>query len=240
VELAALAAGIDASGQVREELGIEGTASEGRAEVARVNAGEMRAEASGDHLASEFGGGDAERGAPDGEDGLESGAGEFVDAVGADIFEEEVSEGYAVEAFSDGSGADLSHARFVVSVRAGEREIYLPEGQSDGGGLLVKQLFAVAVDGDAAKFFVDGGEECDDLVLRLLAEKVKSPGAVLSTAPTEEDALWLAVCCGPLHGIPLPRTFFGKVLLRKVLGADQSCIWSDWWLTVELFLWLLF
>ncbi len=143
VELAALAAGVDAGGQVGEELGVEGAASEGWAEVARINAGKTRADACGEHLAGEFSGGDAEVRRPDGEDGLESGAGEFVDAVGANVFEEEVSEGDAVEAFGDGSGADGSHARFVVGVRAGEGKVNLPERQSDGGGLLVEQLLAM-------------------------------------------------------------------------------------------------
>jgi hypothetical protein len=44
VELAALAAGVDLGGQVGEEGGVEGAAGEGRAERARVNAGEMRAQ----------------------------------------------------------------------------------------------------------------------------------------------------------------------------------------------------
>jgi hypothetical protein len=204
VELAAFATGIDSGGKVGKELGIKGAAGEGRAEVARVNAGEMRAEACGDHLAGEFGGGDAEVRRPDGEDGFEAGAGEFVDAVGADVFKEEVSEGDAVEAFGDGSGADGSHARFVVGVRAGEGEIDFPERESDGSGLLVEELLAVAVDSDATKFLIDGGEECDDLVLGLLAQKVERPGAIFTSAPTEEDALWLAVCGVRLHGTPPP------------------------------------
>ena len=86
------------------------------------------------------------------------------DAVGADVFEEEIAEGDAVEAFGDGAGADLGHAGLVVGVGAGEGQVDLPEGQAGGGGLLVEQLLAEAVDGDAAELLVEGGEQGDDLV----------------------------------------------------------------------------
>ena len=135
VELAALAAGIDRGREIGEELGVEGAAGEGGVKVAGVNAGEMRAEAGGEHLARELGGRDAERGAPDGEDGLEAGAGQAGDAVGADVLEEEVAEGDAVEAFGGGAGADGGHAGLVIGVGAGEGEVDLPEGEADGFGL---------------------------------------------------------------------------------------------------------
>ena len=209
VELSAFAAGVDRGGQIGEEFGVEGAAGEGGIEVARVNTGEMRAEACGDHLASEFGGGDAERRAPDGEDGFEAGSGEFLDAVSADVLEEEVAEGDSVEAFGGSAGADLGHPRLVVGVGAGEGKIDLPERQADGSGLPVEKFFAEAVDGDAAELLVEGGEEGDDLVLRLPAEEMEGPGAVFSAAPTEQDALWggtgLAILDRRRHWLtPLP------------------------------------
>ncbi len=51
VELASLAAGVDAVWKVGEEVAVEGAAGEGGVEDAWVNAGEMRAQAGGDHLA---------------------------------------------------------------------------------------------------------------------------------------------------------------------------------------------
>jgi hypothetical protein len=135
----------------------------------------------------EFRGGDAEVRAPDGEDGFEAGPCESGDAVGADVLEEEVAEGDAVDALGDGAGEDVGHARLVVGVGAGEGQIDLPEGQPGGGGLLVEQLLAEAVDGDAAELLVDGGEQANDFILRLLAEQVEGPGAVLAAAPTKED-----------------------------------------------------
>ena len=125
VELAALAAGVDGWGKVGEELGVEGAAGEGGVEDTGVDAGEMGAEAGGKHLLGELGGGDAEVGGPDGEDGFEAGAGEFGDAVGADVLEEEVAEGDAADALGDGAGADLGHARFVFGVGAGEGKVDL-------------------------------------------------------------------------------------------------------------------
>src|SRR6266702_56303 len=189
VELAALATGIDFGRQVAEERRVEGAAGERRAEGARVDTGEMRAQAGCDHLAGEFGGGDAEIRTPDREDGFEAGSFEQADAVGANVLEEEVSEGDAVEAFGDSTGANGGHARLEVGVGAGEGQVDLPEGQTRGFGLPVEQLLAVAVDGDAAEFLVDRGEESDDLVLWLLAKEMKRPGAVFSSAPTKQDAL---------------------------------------------------
>jgi hypothetical protein len=189
VELAALAAGIDGCGQVGEQRGIEGATGEGCVEHARVDAGEVGAQAGGEHLLREFGGGDAEVRRPDGEDGFEAGVGELRDAVGANVLEEEVAEGDAVDALGDGAGEDLGHARLVVRVRAREGKVDLPERQAGGGGLLVKQLLAEAVDGDAAVLLVDGGEQANDFILGLPAEQVKGPGAVLAAAPTEEDGV---------------------------------------------------
>ena len=84
--------------------------------------------------------------------------------------------------------ADCCHAGFEVGVGTGEGEIDLPDGEAGGSGLLVEEGFAVAVDGDAAKVLVDGGEEADDLVLALLAEEMERPCAVFAAAPTEEDS----------------------------------------------------
>ena len=158
MELSAFAAGIDGFGKIGEQLLVEGAAGEGPIEDPGVDAGEVCAEPGGEHLACEFGGGDAEVRAPDGEDGFEAGGGELGDAVGADVGQKKVAEGDAADALSDGAGEDLGHARLVVGVGAGEGEADLPEGQPGGGGLLVEQLLAEAVDGDAAVFLVDGGE----------------------------------------------------------------------------------
>jgi hypothetical protein len=128
-----------------------------------------------------------------------------------------------VEPFGDGAVADLGHARLVVGVRAGEGQVDLPDGQADGGGLPVEEFLAKAVDGDAAEFFVDGGEQGDDLVLGLLAQEVKRPGAVLASAPTEQDALWgtaWPVVVYRLHPTPTPWYLGPKVSNRKDLSRD--------------------
>ena len=189
MELAELAAGIDLDGQVGEQAGIEDAAGERRAERARVNASEMRAQTCGDHLAGKFGSGDSQVRAPDWKYRLEARAGELFDAVGADVLEEEVAKGDSVKAFGGGASADLRHARLVVGVRAGEGKVDLPEWQADGGGLLVEELFAEAVDGDAAELLIDRGQEGNDLVLIFQPKQMQCPGAVFAAAPTEQDAL---------------------------------------------------
>ena len=92
MKLAALAAGVDRGGEVGEEFGGEFAAGEAAVEMPGIDAGEVRSEAAGDHLAGELIGGDL----PAGEDGFEAGGGKFGDAVGADVFEEEVAKRYAM------------------------------------------------------------------------------------------------------------------------------------------------
>ena len=208
VELAALAARIDCGGEVSEEHRVEDAAGEGRAEVARVNTGKTRAKPGGDHLAGKLGGGDAEVGAPDGEDRFESGSGEALDAIGADVFEEEVAKGDAVEAFRGGALADLGHARLVVGVGAGEGKIDLPEREPGSRSLLVEQLFSEAMNGDAAELLVDRGQQGDNFVLGLLAEEVKRPGAIFAAAPAEEDAAWRGSVLLTQSGHPSPPPIY--------------------------------
>jgi hypothetical protein len=53
------------------------------------------------------------------------------------------------------------------------------------------------------EFLVNGGDERDHFVPRLLAEEMKRPGAVLASAPTEQDSLrGGTVFCGFRHGTP--------------------------------------
>src|SRR6185437_9618792 len=176
VELAALAAGIDGRRKIGEELRIEGAAGEGCIEMPWVDAGEMRAQAGGDHLPGEFGGREAEVGAPDGKDGFEAGSGEPLDAVGADVFEEEIAESNAVQAFGGGASADGGHAGFVVGVGAGKGQVDFPHWKTGRFRLQIEQLFAETVHCDAAELLIDGCEECDNLVVRVLAKEVQRPG----------------------------------------------------------------
>ena len=187
MELATFAAGVNGGRQVAEEVGGEDAAGKAGVEVAGVNAGEVRTEPGGNHLVREFAGRDARGGAPDREDRFEAGAGELPDAVVADVFEEEIAEGDAVDSGGGGAGEDLGHLRLVLDVGAGKGEVDLPERKAGGGGLEVEKLFAKAVDGDPGEMPIDAGEQADDAELWLLTQLVEGPGAILAAAPTEQD-----------------------------------------------------
>ena len=61
------------------------------------------------------------------------------------------------------------------------------------------------MDGDAAELLIEGGEEGDDLVGRVLAEEMQGPGGVLAAGPAEQDRLagWIgALCAGRYHPHP--------------------------------------
>ena len=182
VEFAIFAAGIGGGGQVGEELVIELAAGEIGGERLGVDAGEAGAQAGLDHLAGELAGRDA----PHGKDGLEPGTFELFLAVGADVAEEEIAEGDAINAFADGLRANLAHDAFVVFVRAGRGEIDVAERKVGGTRLRPDDLAADPVHGDAVGFTVEGGEQADDFILRLLAQQVESPGAVFAAAPGKE------------------------------------------------------
>ena len=191
VELAALAARIDAGWKVCEQFRIEGSACERWTERARINTSKMRAQACIDHLLGEFGGADAEISAPDRKDRLETGSSEALDAICANVLKEEVAESDSVKAFRSSASANLSHSPFVVGVAAREGKIDLPKRQTDRSGLPIEQLFAEAVNCDPAELFVDRGQQSNDFKFGLLAKEMKRPGAVLAAAPTKEDAFWL-------------------------------------------------
>jgi hypothetical protein len=88
-----------------------------------------------------------------------------------------------LDAFCDCSLNQRGHARLVVGVRAGPGQVYLPDRETGGDGLLVEQRLAIAVDGDAAELLVDSGDESNNLVLLLAAENLEGPGAVFAAAP---------------------------------------------------------
>src|ERR1700677_4331499 len=89
VELAVLPAGVNARGQIGEQLLVIGTPREGGVERLRVQADDVRLEAGGDELASQ----DAGVASPQREETAPAVCGESLLAVCADIFEIEIAEG---------------------------------------------------------------------------------------------------------------------------------------------------
>ncbi len=169
---------------------VEQAACELFVQLARIDADEVRPYAGGDHLPGQLVGGDE----PAGKDRLQACASHLLDAVGAHIFQEEVTVGDAIEALSDCLSADFGHEGLVDLIGAGPGERDLPERQACGGSLEVKQFLAEAVHGHAAEVLIDGGEQAHNFELRVLAEQVQSPSAVFATGPAQQDAF--LVGCG--------------------------------------------
>jgi len=88
VELAVLAAGVDAGGQVGEQLLVIRTPREGGVERSRVQTDDPRLEAGGDELSCQG----ARVASPQWEETAPAGCAESRLAVGADIFEKQIAE----------------------------------------------------------------------------------------------------------------------------------------------------
>jgi hypothetical protein len=64
--------------------------------------------------------------------------------------------------------------------------------------LLLNQLAAYAVHGDAIRLFIDGGEQAVDVSVGS-AKALERPGAVLTAAPAQKSAFQAA--CGTRSGV---------------------------------------
>jgi hypothetical protein len=211
MELAVFAAGIDLRGQVGEELGVEVAAGEFGGEDARVDAGDFGAEAGGDHGAGERGGGDL----PYGKDGFETGAGELLFAISADVGEEEIAECHGLNGLGGRALAEGGHAGFVLFVGAGPGEGNGPEGKAEGFGLQFEKLSADGVHGDAVELFVEGGEKRDDFDGRVLAEEVQGPGAIFTAGPGEGYTFQAATAT---------RSFVATVRLSQAYKPKRTAV----------------
>src|SRR4051794_41053047 len=100
VELAVLAAGVDAGGQVGQQRLVKAAADEGGVELPGVDADECRLETGVDEIFGEDGG----VAAPEGEEAGATGAGQSLLAIGADVGEEEVAEGNRGDSIERRSG----------------------------------------------------------------------------------------------------------------------------------------
>src|SRR6266853_1227232 len=124
---------------------------------------------------------------PDGKEGGHVDASEVFLAVGAEIFEKNVTESHFADALAVEKAEGLSHARFVDGVDALRRDEDFVKRQTQRPRLLTEKFPADAVHGDAVIGFRDGGEKSHDAELLLLEQHIESHGAVFAAAPAEED-----------------------------------------------------
>src|SRR5580700_4189607 len=169
MELAALGARIDSRWKIAQQFFIELAACEACGQLLRVDAGEARTQAAGNHVAGERVGRDL----PERKERLEAGGREIFFAIGAHIFKKQVTESEGVNVLGDGALTDFGHALLVDFVRAGPGERNDPKRKSGGGGLRFEDSAAHAVHGDAIKLSVDRGDQAAELDGWIAAEDVE-------------------------------------------------------------------
>ena len=180
MELAPLTAGVDAGGQIGEERFVEGAPRELRGQHVRIDAGEHRAHAGGQHGARQRIG----RAAPQRERRRERGAGEVALAVLAHILEEEVAEHDLLDARAARRFHRVAHARFVDGVRAGRRDVDDVQRQAEPVCLRLQERAPHRVHRDPVGVGVHGHEQRLHVEAELVACGRERERAVLAAAPT--------------------------------------------------------
>ena len=110
-------------------------------------------------------------------------------AVGANVREEEISEGDGVNAFGLRAVDGLGHSLLINAVGAGPGKRDDPERKVCSFSLRLQDVAAGAMHGDAVKLGVVSGEQANDFYVLLKAEEMERPGTVFSAAPGKKDAL---------------------------------------------------
>ena len=179
VKLAVFAAWVDTGGQSFEEWEIEIAAGEGLGQFGGIDAGDFGFHAGVDHVAGELRGGKS----PEGKQRFDARAPELAFAIIADVLQEEVAEGHGGNRLGGGALPDVAHALLVLGVRARGREFHHPQREASQLGLGLDQRAADGMHGHAVGGGIEGRDERGDTNVRLLAEPVQRPGAVLAAAP---------------------------------------------------------
>ena len=183
VEFAVFTAGVGAGWKIAEEGSVKFAAGEAGVKDFRIDTRGDCTEVLLMEVADEF----ARVALPNGEEAGHADAGEIFLAVGAEVFEEDVAEGYFPNTLVVEEAESFFHASFVDSVDTlGWNEDFV-ERQADGLSLLLQEFAADAVHSDAVVGFGDGGEKSYDLELLLQEQRVQSYSAVFAAAPAEED-----------------------------------------------------
>src|SRR5439155_24421511 len=178
VELAVLAAGVDARRELSEQPLVVAAPAEGGVERARIDADERRLEARIHELVRQ-------RGRvlpPEREEAALAGRGETSLTVGADILQEQIAKGNRLDPEERGGRERFRHPRLVDLVDAARRDQHLDQRDPERFGLPRKQLAANAVHADPLVALGHGRDQR----LRLEQPAAKRPEderRVLAAAP---------------------------------------------------------
>ena len=183
MEFAVFAARVGVGGKIAEEGFLEFAASEAGVENLGIDANCDGAETLVVEIPDQF----ARVVLPDGEERSHADAGEIFFAIGTEVFEKDVAEGYFADALGEVNEKGFFHACFVDGIDALRRDEDFVKREADRFGLALEKFAADSVHGDAVVAFRDGGEERYDLESLLLEQRVQGHGAVFAAAPAEEN-----------------------------------------------------
>jgi len=145
VEFAVFATGIGVEREITEEGSVEFAAGEAGVEDFGIDASGDGAEMVVVEITDEFSG----VALPEGEEGGHADAGEIFFSVGAEIFEEDVSEGHGSNALVVEVAEGCFHSGFVNGVDALRRDEHFMQRQAERFGLAVEKGSTDTVNGDA-------------------------------------------------------------------------------------------
>ena len=209
MEFSVLAAGIHARRQVGEKRFVE-LASGRRTDrrTARVNANGDRSKTLADKILGEF----ARVTLPDGKQRVHPNHRQIPLSVYAQVFEENIAEGYLPHASCQVLDEGLLHSLLVYDVNALRRNQDRLQRQADGGSLPLEQNAAHSVHADAVVLLGDGCEQRDNALLARHLNRMQRHGAVFSLHSSRTGRLlaysepqsWRVVYFTPMRN-SLPR-----------------------------------
>ena len=120
---------------------------------------------------------------------MDSRVAQLTDAVVTDVLEKKVAEGHVCDSARKRFRDRTCHQALVLNVAARIRQSDRGQWETNRGGLRLQQLAANGMHRDAVRRAVHRRQETDDLEIRISPKCVESPGAVLSRAPGEHDAV---------------------------------------------------
>lgn len=181
MELAVLAAGVNAGREIGQEGNVEETAGEFAVQDLGVHAGDDGLKAQRDELAGEPVGRDF----PEREYGLHPHFGQVVLAVLPQVLQKNVGKDHRGDAAPARLFHLRLHPRLVFLVRGLRRDIDLDERQPERERLGLQQLPPHPVHAHAVIPLRDRGEQSGDVILFLLPDFMQGQRAVLAPAPVE-------------------------------------------------------
>src|SRR5580704_9334153 len=180
----ALPASVHALRQSRKQRSIELAPHERTVELFRVDASQLSARATSDHLLSQS----ARRQSPHRKHRLQPRIFHLFLPVSAHILEKQISKRHSLDPLRHGPSASLSHQRLILFIRARPGQRHGPKRQPSCSRLPLHQLVPNSVHCNPVRLFVESSKQSNHVMLPALPKHMQTPGAVLTAAPRQKNA----------------------------------------------------